>query len=49
MPDPLQFGCKLLWLPIGFRALAEAVDRSQKFRHVGARRQGRSAIYHNSV
>jgi hypothetical protein len=36
-------------MPIGFWALAEAVDRAKQFSHVGARRQGRFSVYHNSV
>src|SRR6202022_971599 len=49
MADPFQLGGELLRLAIRFRALAEAIDCAQQFRHVGARRHRRVCLYHNSV
>jgi len=35
MPDPSELGGELRWLPVRFRALAEAVDRAEQFAYVG--------------
>jgi hypothetical protein len=49
MTDAFQLGGELGGLPIRFRSLAETIDRAQQFRQVGARRQRRFGVYHNSV
>ena len=40
MPDPFQLGGELRRLAVRFRTLAEAIDRAQQVRHMGARNFG---------